>query len=445
MIDLGYRARDQFQAFHARKQRWACLVCHRRAGKTVACVMDLIDAALRDQTGNARFAYIAPHYVQAKDVAWSYVKQYTRDLPDVRYNEAELQVRLHTGAVVRLYGADNFDRMRGIFLDGVILDEAADMHPRAWPEVIRPALADRKGWAVFIGTPKGRNSFFDTWEFSQTSPDWFALMLKASETGIVDEEELADARAMMTPEQYAQEWECSFDAAIMGAYYAKEIAEARDLGHVCDLPLVPGLPVHSAWDLGMGDSTAIWCFQIVGNEVRFLDHIENHSQPLSYYVSELEARGYKGTDFVPHDAKVRELGTGRSRIETLQSLGRTPQVVPAHTLMDGINATRVSFGQFWFDRHKCHQGLEALLQYRADYDEKERVFRDKPKHDWTSHTADAMRYAAMAWREMRADRPKPKPKHLVLTATATGGLTSNMDLRERIDEMIKRKRRAANG
>jgi len=393
-----------------RKERWACLVAHRRAGKTVACVADLIDAALRCQNPDPRFAYVAPFYVQAKDVAWGYLKRFTAPIDGVKFNEAELRVDLPNGARIRLYGADNYDRMRGVYLDGVVLDEYADMPPAAWTEVIRPALADREGWAVFIGTPKGRNEFFRIWELAQDDPSWFAMMLKASESGLVKQTELDDAAKDMTPEQYAQEFECSFDAAILGAYYGSDIARAEREGRVGMFPLDPLLPVHTAWDLGIGDSTAIWLWQAAPDGLRVIGHIEDHGKALPHYVGELSALGYRyGLDFVPHDAKARELGTGRTRVETLISLGRKPQLVPAHTVEDGINALRVMFPRIRFDAEATKHGLEALRQYRTDFDEKTKAFKNTPRHDWTSHSADAARYMAIAYRDMVAP-PKPVKK-----------------------------------
>lgn len=410
-VIIPYAPRRQFLGFHSRPQRWACVVAHRRAGKTVACINDLIRGALTCEKPNPRFAYMAPFYAQAKDVAWSYVKEYSAPIPGAESNESELRVDFPNGGRVRLYGADNFDRLRGIYLDGVVLDEPADMDPRVWPEVVRPTLSDRQGWAVFIGTPKGRNAFFEIFDAARNRDDWYTVMLRASETGIIPESELDDARSMMTPEQYAQEYECSFDAAIVGSYYGKEIADAERDGRVCSLPVDPDLPVHTAWDLGIGDSTAIWMFQIGPEGLRVIDCYENHGHNLAHYVSELQSRGYKyGEDFVPHDAKVRDISTGRTRIETLVSLGRKPRLVPDHKLMDGINAVRVSFPRIRIDDGKCKFGLEALRQYRAEYDEKTRAFKNTPKHDWTSHYADAFRYMAMAWRELVMPKPKPKPK-----------------------------------
>lgn len=363
--------------------------------------MDLVDAALRCKRPSGRYAYIAPFYAQAKDVAWTYLKQYGGVIPGAQPNESELRLDLPNGARVRLYGADNYDRMRGIYLDGVILDEYGDMDPRVWPEVIRPALSDRQGFATFIGTPKGRNSFHDLHRQAEGSPDWFSLVLRASESGLVDEAELADARAMMTPEQYAQEFECSFDAAILGAYYAALIEDAERTGRITTIASDAALPIHTAWDLGIGDSTAIWVFQAGPEGMRLIDHIEDHGKPLPHYVAELNARGHRGgIDYVPHDARVRDLGTGRTRLETLAGMGRNPQLVAQHQVDDGVNAVRQLLPRMWFDADRCSAGLEALRNYRTEYDEKAKVFRPRPRHDWTSHTADALRYAAMGYREL---------------------------------------------
>lgn len=421
-IDLGYRAREAFRPFHRRRARWSCLVAHRRAGKTVACVADLVDAALRCTKPSPRFAYIAPLYVQAKDVAWGYLKRMAAPIPGVSFNEAELRVDLPGDRRIRLYGADNYDRLRGLYLDGVVLDEYADMPPAAWGEVIRPALSDRLGWAAFIGTPKGRNAFFDLWQRAGQSPQWFALMLKASETGLLPESELTSARAEMTPEQYAQEYECSFEAAILGAYYGREVAEAEREGRIGDVPIDAALKVHTAWDLGIGDATAIWFFQVTGGAVHVIDHYEAHGHGLAHYAQVLTSKGYAyGTHYVPHDARARDLGTGRTRIETLHQLtGRYPHVLRAGEVMDGINAARMTLPRCRFDAVRCRDGLEALRQYRADFDEKTRAFKDRPRHDWSSHSADAFRYLAMAWREIKPQAKPPAPVYMV--EAAPGGI-----------------------
>jgi phage terminase large subunit len=407
-ITLPYAPRRVFEGYHNRDERWACLVAHRRCGKTVACINDMIRRAVMLATPFGRYAYVAPFLAQAKEVAWEYLKRYAQPIITDK-NEGELWVELVNGARIRIHGADNPDRLRGAYLDGVVLDEYADMRPSVWGEVIRPMLADRKGWATFIGTPKGRNEFFQIWDRSNENAGWFSAMLKASETDILPKEELDDARQDMTPEQYEQEFECSFEAAILGSYYGKEVAEAERAGRITAVQYEEQLPVHTVWDLGKGANMAIWMFQVVGSEIRVIDHHEgSHDDAIPDCVKVLNDRPYKwGDDWVPHDAKVKDIGTGRTRIETLKQLKRKPRLVPDHNVMDGINAGRLSMKKCWFDRDKCADGLEALRQYRADFDEKLKTFKDTPRHDWASHSADAFRYLAMAYREIA---PKPEDK-----------------------------------
>ncbi len=407
-ITIQYAPRYAFMPFHARKERWAVIVAHRRCGKTVACINDLIRAAGTIQKRDGRFAYIAPFFNQAKDVAWLYLKHYAEPLLAGQPNETELRVDLTNGSRIRLYGADNQDRLRGIYLDGVVLDEYADMAPSLWGQVIRPLLSDRQGWATFIGTPRGRNQFWDIYDAAQDDPDWFKTRLRASETKILPGAELEDNRRTMTPEQYEQEFECSFEAAILGAYFGKEMAEAERAGRITNVEPIEA-PVNTAWDLGIGDSTAVWFWQVAGSEIRVVDYYENHGFGLDHYAKVIAGKPYAhGQDWVPHDAMVRELGTGRTRVETMKELGLKPCLVPGHKLMDGINAARLTFPRIWFNGVRCASGLESLRQYRADYDEKTKAFRDQPKHDWTSHGADAFRYMAMAWREA-VPEPAPKP------------------------------------
>lgn len=408
-IDLGYRPRSQFISFHRRAQRWACIVAHRRAGKTVSCIMDLVDSGLRSDKKNPRFAYLAPNFNQAKDVAWTYLKQYTAPLPGCVPHESELRIDLPNGARIRLYGAENYDRMRGIYLDGIILDEYGDMDPRAWPEVIRPALSDRKGWATFIGTPKGRNGFFDIWDNATKSDDWHASMLKASETGIVAEEELADARRMMTPEQFAQEYECSFNAAIIGAYYGRELDELERQKRITTVVWEPTIPVTTAWDLGLNDATSIWFVQQVGNEVRVIDHYSVSNQSLVNTAKHVLSLPYLYKEhLLPHDVEIRELMEAKKRSEVLDSLGLRPIRAGAQIpVQEGINAVKMLLPRCVFDETKCAQGLESLRHYRSDYDERRKVFRTNPRHDWASHDADAFRELAVNMAAYRSAQSAP--------------------------------------
>lgn len=394
-----YEVREQFRPLHARKTRWFIGVAHRRAGKTVADINELIIGATKCQLPNPRFAYVAPQLNQAKDIAWTYLKEYTAFLSP-KINESELWVELPGGARIRIYGADNPDRLRGIYLDGVVLDEFGDMDPTIWTQVIRPALSDRKGWACFIGTPKGKNTFYKLWVDAEDDPDWTRLILKASETGLLDQKELADARKMMSDDEYAQEYECSFDAAVRGAYYASEINAAEE-ERITSVPYDPRLQVHTAWDLGVADSTCIWFFQMVGRETRVIDVLKGEGVGLDWYARQLQDRGYLyGKHYLPHDVEVRELGTGKSRKEVLAGLGIEATVCPNIPVADGIQAVRMLLPTCWFDKVKCKEGIEALRMYRREYDDKRQEFRNNPLHDWTSHYADAFRYFAVGHREV---------------------------------------------
>lgn len=415
-VDLGYRARPQFKPFHARKQRWACLVVHRRAGKTVACILDLVDAALRCTRPEGRYAYFAPTYAQAKDTSWQYLKRYTADIPGIQQRESDLMVTFPNGARVRLYGAESYERLRGTYCDGLVLDEYGDMPPAAWPEVLRPSLADREGWAVFIGTPKGRNEFWRVHSNAETSPDWYSLILKASETGILPAAELADMRLAMSADQFDQEMEVSFDAAIRGAIYRAELATLDRDGRLCGVPYDPAVPVWTAWDLGVGNSTAIWCAQLVGKEVHIIDYYEANGEPLIHYVEWLDNRPYRyGMDLLPHDAAARELGSGKTREEVLRANGRKVRVLPAQSIEDGIEAVKMLLGRCWFDRERTTRGRECLAHYRRDFNDKMGIYKDSPVHDWASDGADALRYLAMGLRETMPIRRDAPAKQRVLS------------------------------
>jgi phage terminase large subunit len=396
---VDYARRSQFDSFHDCTERFACIVTHRRAGKTVACINDLQRAAIECPRIRPRFAYISPFLKQSKTVAWDYLRSAMAPLRRLgaTVHESELRVDYPRGGQVRLYGADNADALRGIYLDGIVLDEYADMDPRVWSEIIRPALADRGGWAVFIGTPKGRNAFFELWRRAQSEADWFTLMLKASDTGLIPASELALARRDLSEEQYAQEFECSFDAAVVGAYYGKLMARAEEERRIAGVPYDPAAPVWTSWDLGIRDATAIWFAQVIGREIRIIDYYEACGVDLGHYVRELGARPYVyAGHIVPHDAQAKELGTGKSRLEVLESLGlKNLQLAPMHRLEDGINAVRVFLPKCWFDAEKCARGIDALKLYRAEYDDKLQALRPRPLHDWTSHAADAFRYLAL--------------------------------------------------
>lgn len=400
-IIIPYTPRPQFEAYHDRTERFSKIVAHRRFGKTVGCINDKIKAALSNPRvyPPPRYSYVAPTYTQAKDIAWGYLKHYSAPIPGIKISESELWVEYPNGSRVRLYGADNYDRMRGLYNDGVTIDEPAQMDPRAWPEVIRPTLSDYQGWASFIGTPQGRDWFYkiDRQEDGSLTPDWFRLTLKASETGIIPQAELESLGAGLSEEQFAQEFECSFEAAVVGAYYGKLMAQAEKDKRIAGVPYDPAAMVWTAWDLGIRDSTAIWFAQQIGREVRIIDYYEASGADLGHYVRELMQRPYiYAGHIVPHDAQAKELGTGKSRLEVLDSLQlKNVTVAPIHRVEDGINAVRMMIPRCWFDEKKCARGIDALKLYRSEYDDKLQALKPRPVHDWASHGSDAFRYLAM--------------------------------------------------
>jgi phage terminase large subunit len=394
---VPYRPRALFMPYHQRTQRWAVLVVHRRAGKTVACINDLIMGALTCTHENPRFHYIAPLLKQAKSVVWDYLKKYALVIPGAKANESELRVDFPNGGQVRLHGADNPDSLRGIYSDGVVLDEPADMRPRLFTEIIRPALSDRKGWATWIGTPKGENDFHDLYKTAKANPqDYYTLLARASRTGLVDADELSSARQMMTPEQYLQEYECSWTAAIVGAYYGREMTLAEDQKRIVTNLYDPGLQVHTAWDLGIGDHTVIWMYQQDAQAIRLIDYYAAAGYGFDHYAGVLQSKPYRwGSHYLPHDVTVKELGTGKSRIESLSALGISATVVRKLSVEDGINAVRRILPRCWFDRDTTAEGIKALRQYRREWDDQRKVFYERPYHDWASHPADAFRYLAI--------------------------------------------------
>ena len=415
-INLTFIPRPPFKPYLERKERWACIVAHRRAGKTVACVMDLVIRAIRHEGREPRFAYVAPTYGQAKDVAWSYLKEYTQAIPNMKVSESELSVQFpHNGARIRLYGAENYDRLRGLYLDGAVIDEAGDQDPRAFPEVIRPALSDRQGWATFIGTPKGRNEFYRIYERAQASDDWLTASLRADETGLIAEAELYDARQMMTPEQYAQEYLCSFNAAILGAYYGRDMEAAND--RILPIGHDRSADVFACWDLGIGDAMALWFGQTVGKEIHWLEYYENSGFGLDHYVDYVKSRPFPvHTHLLPHDADARELQTGQSRIDFLRGRGLDCRVVPRHGVDEGISAVRMKFPQMWFNKtgENMARGLDCLRMYRAEYDDKNMTLKTRPLHDWASHGADAFRCGVMGLQQIaRVTVPKFRPRAVV--------------------------------
>ena len=383
--------------------RWAVIVTHRRFGKTVMAINHLLREAILCEHPAPRLAYLAPTYRQAKAVAWDYLKQFSAAIPGVKFHETELRADLPNGARIMLLGGENPDSLRGIYLDFCIMDEVADIPESVFPEIIRPALSDRKGSCFFVGTPRGHNAFYELYEQATQSKDWYTVVYKASETEIVADEELQAAQTMMTQDQYQQEFECSWVANVPGSIYGKDLEKALTEKRITKVPYDPALKVDTFFDLGIGDSTAIWFVQSHGVALHVIDCFEARNEGLPFYCRVLQKKNYLyGEHYAPHDIEVRELGSGKSRREVAWDLGLNFRVVPKLPLEDGIHAAQMIISRCWFDAEKCKTGLDALRHYHRAYNEKLRAYRTSPVHDFSSHFADAFRYMAVGLKEKTA-------------------------------------------
>jgi hypothetical protein len=363
-------------------------------GKTVSAINHIIKDAVLNQKEAPRYAYIAPTYGQAKRVAWDYLVKYSTPLGGTQ-NISELRVDFW-GRRIQLYGSDNPEALRGQYFDGVILDEIGDQNPKIWTDIIRPALADRLGWCLFIGTPKGHNHFKELRDRAETEDGWGLLEFKASQTSVIAETELEAAKSEMGEDKYLQEFECSFNAAVEGSYYGQILNDLETKNHIQEIPRDDLCRTITAWDLGMGDSTAIWVAQIAGSEIRLIDYYENNGVGLDKYVSWLRDNNWASAEHIlPHDVQVRELGSGKSRLEVLQEAGLNVRIASRMSVDDGIQAVRRLLPRCWFNVPAVKQGLDCLRNYRREFDEKRKVFYDRPLHDWSSHGSDAFRYLAI--------------------------------------------------
>jgi hypothetical protein len=350
-----------------------------------------------------RFAYLAPTFGAARRIAWDYVKKYCGNIPGTSFNEADLRVNFPNGGTITLLSAENPGSLRGIYLDGVILDEFAEMDPTVWTQVIRPTLSDRSGWAIFIGTPKGANTFFELYEYATTASDseWFGAKYRASETGLLSEAELASAKRTMAEEEYAQEYEADFNAGLTGAYFSKEMSLVEKEERITDVPHNPGLPVDTYWDLGVGDATSVWFVQSVNGKHNIIDYYETTGGSIPDILRDIRGKQYNYGRFVfPHDVEARDFSTGRTRLQTFYSLGvRNTHVVPKiGSKRESIHAARIIFAKCWFDKKKCERGIKCLINYQRRFDAKNNVYADAPLHNWASNGADAFQQFAMGSR-----------------------------------------------
>jgi len=388
------------------KYRFAVLSCHRRFGKSVAIINHLIRAALTNKLKNPRFAYIAPTYKQAKSIAWDYMKMFAGGIPGVKFNETELRCDMPNGSRITLLSSEQPDSLRGLFLDGVCIDEVAQIDPRLWNEIIRPALSDRKGFCYFIGTPAGlTNIFYELYQHALGDPKWYAYTAKASETKIIDQEELDAAKTQMGDAKYKQEFECDWIANIEGSIYGDIIKTLEEKKQLSRVAYDPALLVHTAWDLGVDDSTAIIFYQQLGNQILIIDYYENNREGLPHYIQTVKDKDYiYGEHFAPHDLEVMEFSTGKTRREVAYQLGVRFKILPKINLEDGIHSLKMVLPKCWFNMETTKPLIDALRNHHRKYNEKMKMFSNKPVKCWDSHACDAARYMALSITDLPKQR-----------------------------------------
>lgn len=397
-----YRPRDYFLPLHERDKRWAVVVAHRRAGKTVAMCVELVMAALECPHPRPQVFYFAPYREQAKRIAWQYLKELTKDIQTRKPNESELKITIHNArgdeSTIFVMGGDNPDSARGLYADAAVIDEVGDCRPSLWYSVIRPALSDRRGWCIFAGTPKGKNLFWNLKEEARLNPETHLLLeLPVTKTNVLHPEELRDAQIQMTESAFEIEYMCSFEASIPGAFFAREIGQARDAGRIMNFQRDPELTFNVVGDLGFTDSCSWWVWQEGPEGNRVIDFYEADGQPISHYIDWIRnLPGKLGSVFLPHDARAKSLQTGKSMVEQFIAAGIAPRLVPELSLLDGIEAARQTLAYTWFNEEKTRDGIDHLVGYCREWDERSQTFRSRPKHDQHSHAADAFRYLALA-------------------------------------------------
>lgn len=394
-----------FQAMDSGMNR-AVVVWHRRSGKDKSLI-NLVAKKMFERVGS--YYYFFPTYKQGKKILWNgmdrdgfkFTDHFPKELRK-RTDNTEMLIEMKNGSLLQVIGTDNMDSIVGTNPVGCVFSEYALQDPAAW-DFIRPILAENGGWAIFNYTPRGHNHGKDLFDMAEKSPNWFCQRLTVDDTNVISKEVLEQEREEMLQRTgndalYMQEYYCSFEAPVEGAYYGSALVAAEEEGRITTVPYDPMLPVNTYWDLGVGDSTAIWFSQTVGNELRLIDYFEDSGEGLTHYIKKLQQKPYVyGDHYAPHDIEVRELTTGKTRLETAQSLGMHFRVIPRTGLEDGIEAARNILPRCWFDKDKCERGIAALRSYHKEWDEKNKTWKTRPLHDWSSHGADAFRYFAVGY------------------------------------------------
>lgn len=430
-VVIPYKPRNWSLALHNATTRWIVMVLHRRAGKTTAVLNHLQRDCIR--IPGSQFAYIGPTYTQVKLIAWAIAQKISRDIPGVKYNStAPFCVSYPNGSKLYLLGSENPDALRGMALWGAAFDEYSQQPSNVFSEVVSKALADHRGYAIFFGTPKGKNEFFRIYETARQSPDWTVIFKTIDdslrdESGetienlrlALDDDRKLVSQGIMTQDEFNQEWYCSFEAAVKGAYYAAQIAEARRQGRIKLVPYDTSLKVHLVSDLGVGQRFATGFYQKSGSEVRKIDFWEgSESDGIPQAIKAFQNKPYiYGTWFVPHDAEAHSIDTGKTRVQTIRALWPNVNVVviPKLSVDDGIAKARAFWSRLWVDERNNAAWLDYIAQYHQEWDDNRGMFLERPYHDFTSHAADEFRGAAVIEDQMSNEekkvfrQPDPQP------------------------------------
>ena len=408
-VILPYAPRPWQIEEHNSIARFTVLVVHRRAGKTFFAVNELIKRVFDPSKKRVQVAYIAPTYRQAKQVSWEIFKQMVAPIPGIKINESELRIDFPNGGRILVLGAENPDSLRGLYLDYAVLDEVADMPANLWNTILRPALADRQGGALFIGTPKGKNFFHDLYVRGKSEDEWKSTLLTWKETHALPEQEVMSMKKELTEEEFEQELECSFTAAIRGAYFGKQMANAENQGRIKKVRYNPDYPVMAAWDIGF-DGTSVWYAQFILDEINIIDFDHFEEEDVPHCAGVVLNKPYVfSSQLLPHDAAKRSNLDKKKTVKSqIEKLGLKCRLVPRADINAGINESRRLISRACFDIDLCAYGLESLRQYRAEYDEAKGVFQTTPKHDKHSHPADAFRTLAMGYKESDTKQQQTK-------------------------------------
>lgn len=403
-ISTGYTPRPGQAVLHRKLKRFNVLMLHRRFGKSVFAINEMIDQALRNNKKYPVYGYFAPTFNLVEEIAWGYFQQFLKEVPGVEFNQQKLRIKIHRQQLgdhitIQLKSTDQLTAAIGKYYDGVVLDEFQDTNPIFFNKLM-PTTSDRQGWMIILGTPRGDDDLTRKLNMFKDNPQWFTCKVRASESGVIPPEELEIQRLSMLPEQYELEFECNETAALTGSYYGTIIEQLHNDKRIGIYPHDPNFEVDTGWDLGMNDLNTIWFVQQIRGEVRIIDYITDSSKGLGHYVSELYKKPYVYRyHYLPHDVKVRELGSGLTREETLYNLGlKRGSIVIADKLgvLDGINAVRQLLPTCTFNEVTTELGLKCLRNYQRKYDDKKQTFLKEPLHNWASHGADGFRTLAVA-------------------------------------------------